>query len=155
MYILEAQSYTCGGHLLLWIPRLCLLVSCLELISLNANDIELDLGNGKVIFKGKGGGEQFVINSAFIGDDSIHRFEWEIYCGLATVNQESDCDTEMGDESMNEEFVVPKYMVSNQESINVQKRNYAINKLRSKIEKQLAPKDWNIKALNQFKKSAA
>ena len=120
---------------------------------IEANDIELDLGNGKVIFKGKGG-EQFVINSAFIGDDSMHRFEWGICCGLATVNRESDCETEMSDESMSEEFVVPKYMVSNLELINMQKRNYAINQLRGKIEKQLAPKDWNIKALNQFKKSA-
>ena len=61
----------------------------------------------------------------------------------------------MSDESMSEEFVVPKYMVSNLELINMQKRNYAINQLRSKIEKQLAPKDWNIKTLNQFKKSVA
>ena len=123
---------------------------------IEANDIELDLGNDRMMFKGRKVIEQFVINSAFLGDVN-HKFGVEMCCRLSVNETRSEDEynsQEEADYDSDEVNVVPKYMVSDGELVNMQKRNHAISKLRHKINNKVPSGKWNLKALDQFKRSS-
>ena len=120
---------------------------------IEGNDIELDLGYNKIIFKGKGEGEKFVVNSAFTEDES-YRFSLQVCFGISLDETKSDDQSSTEDEGEEEECLVPKYMVSNDELVHMQKHDYTINQLRRKINQRIPTSKWHLKSLKQFKRSA-
>jgi len=112
---------------------------------LDINDLELDFEKGMIVMNTMTSKEKYLVNNFFEDDDEYEDFDTIGFLGSILANQTTD------DEEME---LIPKYVIPTSELCAMQSGNYAIKTLRSKISKNIKPKFWNCKALDQFKRSS-
>ena len=109
------------------------------------NNLELDFYKDSVAFETKNESDKFQINTTF-NHMTVFNEEGAVgYSGMIIADDNS-CD--------DEEELVPKYLIAQEDLKAMQDRNFAIKQLKNKIRNNVPTRLWKCNPLKQFKHSA-
>ena len=134
-------------------------IPCCFLLGANyikLNGIEMDFQNDQLTFTKVHPNEKYLINNAIFDNSDVYRFGAINYMSLTVESNHGseELNHTESDSGSDDEDQEPKYLIERKDLLAMQKRNYALRKLKSMIQNNLPINQWNDKSTHQFKRSA-